>query len=213
MPDYRHILWDGRRWILAAVLLFVAGALLGFGWAALQPDLVLHQIQPFVGLLRDVGERLTGTASPLERTSVIFRNNGLAVMRMMLFGLFPVPFFGFWPAAGTFGNGLLLGIIVGLGGRISPLATSPETLLLATLPHGVIELPAVWIAAAWGMKLGLAWLLPGAAGQRLRVLGHSALEAAQIFVLVAILLLLAAAIEANVTLALVQNTRTAPGIL
>ena len=53
------------------------------------------------------------------------------------------------------------------------------------------------------MKLGLAWLLPAARGQRMRVLGHSALETGQIFVLVSLMLL--AAIEANITLALVQQ--------
>jgi stage II sporulation protein M len=132
---------------------------------------------------------------------------------MMLLGLFPLPFPGFWPAMGTFGNGLLLGIIVGLGERISPLASTPQTFLLATLPHGVIELPAVCIASAWGMKLGLAWLAPRAAGRRWQVLGQSALEAAQIFVLVAVLLIVAAAIEANVTLALVKGAQSAPGIL
>src|SRR5262249_47744602 len=145
--------------------------------------LVLRQIQPMVGRLRDVGGRLSDSASPVERTSVIFRNNGLAVLQMMLLGLFPFPFPGFWPAMGTFGNGLLLGVIVGLGERISPLASTPQTFLLATLPHGVIELPAVCIASAWGMKLGLAWLAPRAAGRRWQVLGQSALEAAQIFVL------------------------------
>ncbi len=213
MPNYRQIVWEGRRWLLAAVLLFVAGGLLGYVAAMLQPDFVLERMRPFVTLLQDVGERLTSSSSPVERTSIIFRNNGLAVLRMMTFGILPFPVFGFWPAAGTFGNGAILGIVIGLGGRLSPLALSPWTFLLATLPHGVIELPALWIAAAWGMKLGLAWILPPAAGQRLRVLGRSALEAGQIFVLVSLLLLVAAAIEANVTLALVQSARTSPGIL
>lgn len=213
MPDYRHILWVGRRWLLAAFLLFVAGSVLGYAVAVTQPDLVIEYMRPFVGLLREVSERLTGSASPVERTSIIFRNNGLAVLRMMAFGILPFPVFGFWPAAGTFGNGAILGVVVGLGGRFSPLALSPGTFLLATLPHGVIELPALWIAAAWGMKLGLAWIFPSAAGQRRRVLGRSALEAGQIFVLVSVMLLIAAAIEANITLALVQSSRAATGIL
>ena len=95
--------------------------------------------------------------------------------------------------------------MLGLGTQFSPLAASPGLLLLATVPHGIIELPALWIGAAWGMKLGLAWLLPRRGGRRLRVLGHSALETGQVFVLVSLMLLAAAAIEANVTLALVQQ--------
>jgi stage II sporulation protein M len=107
----------------------------------------------------------------------------------------------------------LIGAIIGLGNRLLPEMPSLGTVLLATLPHGVIELPAIWIASAWGMKLGLAWLLPGASGQRIRVLGRTALEGAQVFVLVAVMLLVAAAIEANLTLALVRSTQAAAGIL
>jgi stage II sporulation protein M len=218
MPDYRRILWDGRRWILCAVLLFVSGALLGLVVALAAPQQAMAQLQPFAGLLRQVGERLAAETSPVQRTAIIFRNNGEALLRLMLLGLFPFPFFGFVPAAGTFLNGAIIGVVLGLGTQFSPLAASPWLLLLATVPHGIIELPALWIGAAWGMKLGLAWLLPSARGQRLRVLGKSALETGQVFVLVSLMLLVAAAIEANVTLALVQQQAPAvraatPGIL
>ncbi|HEX2517529.1 MAG TPA: stage II sporulation protein M [Chloroflexota bacterium] len=218
MPDYRRILWDGRRWILCAFLLFLSGSVLGLIVALVAPQWATAQLQPFAGLLRQVGERLAAETSPVQRTAIIFRNNGEALLRMMLLGLFPFPFFGFVPAAGTFFNGALIGVVLGLGTQYSPLAASPGLLLLATVPHGIIELPALWIGAAWGMKLGLAWLLPAARGQRLRVLGHSALETGQIFVLVSLMLLAAAAIEANVTLALVQQQAPAvraatPGIL
>jgi stage II sporulation protein M len=175
-------------------------------------------LEPFAGILRQVGERLAAETSPVERTAIIFRNNGEALLRLMLLGLFPFPFFGFVPAAGTFLNGAIIGVVLGLGTQFSPIAASPGLLLLATVPHGIIELPALWIGAAWGMKLGLAWLLPAARGQRLRVLGQSALETGQVFVLVSLMLLVAAAIEANVTLALVQQQvgtvrAASPGIL
>jgi stage II sporulation protein M len=218
MPDYRRILWDGRRWILTAFLLFVVGALLGLVVALVAPQQARAQLEPFAGILRQVGERLAAETSPVERTAIIFRNNGEALLRLMLLGLFPFPFFGFVPAAGTFLNGAIIGVVLGLGTQFSPIAASPGLLLLATVPHGIIELPALWIGAAWGMKLGLAWLLPAARGQRLRVLGQSALETGQVFVLVSLMLLVAAAIEANVTLALVQQQvgtvrAASPGIL
>jgi stage II sporulation protein M len=218
MPDYRRILWEGRRWILTAFLLFVSGSLLGLIVAVVAPQWATAQLQPFAALLRQVGERLAAETSPVERTAIIFRNNGEALLRLMLLGLFPFPFFGFVPAAGTFLNGAIIGVVLGLGTQISPLAASPWLLLLATVPHGIIELPALWIGAAWGMKLGLAWLLPAARGQRLRVLGRSALETGQVFVLVSLMLLVAAAIEANLTLALVQQQvgtvrAASPGIL
>jgi stage II sporulation protein M len=207
MPDYRRILWDGRRWLISAVLLFLVGIVAGLFTSVAFPDESLRVLQPAMERLREVGQRVTSEPSPFERTSIIFRNNGLALLWMMLLGLFAVPFFGLVPAAGVFGNGAMIGIIVGLGSRFSPGAASPGAILLATLPHGIIEIPALWIGTAWGMKLGLAWLLPGAAGHRLRTLGRSALEAGQIFVLVSVLLIIAAAIEANVTLAIVQQSR------
>jgi stage II sporulation protein M len=209
MPDYRHILWEGRRWLITAVLLFVCGLVAGLIVSITVPDEALRILQPAMERLRDVGQRVATEASPLQRTSIIFRNNGLAVLWMMLLGLFAVPFFGLVPAVGAFGNGAMIGIVVGLGPRFSPLAASPGTMLLATLPHGIIEIPALLIGTAWGMKLGLAWLLPNANGHRMRTLGRSALEAGQIFVLVSVLLIVAAAIEANVTLALVQGARQA----
>ncbi|HEX2185258.1 MAG TPA: stage II sporulation protein M [Chloroflexota bacterium] len=213
MPDYRQILWDGRRWLGTAVLLFVVGILLGYIAAAAEPEMVTERIRPLLGLLQSMGDRLAETSSPVERTSIIFRNNGLAVLRMMVMGILPFPVFGFWPAVGSFGNGAILGIILGLGTRLTPMAASPGLFLLATVPHGIIELPAVWIGAAWGMKFGLAWLMPGAAGQRLKVLWQNAVESAQMFVLASVLLIVAAAIEANITLSLVQSARNTLGIL
>jgi stage II sporulation protein M len=213
MPDYRRILWEGRRWLTTAVLLFLAGVVVGLVTSVAVPEEALRILQPAMERLREIGQRVATEASPFERTSIIFRNNGLALLWMMLLGLFAVPFFGLVPALGAFGNGAMIGIVVGLGPRFSPLAASPGTILLATLPHGIIEIPALWIGTAWGMKLGLAWLLPGASGHRLRTLGHTALEAGQIFVLVSVLLIVAAAIEANVTLTLVQQTRQAVPLL
>jgi stage II sporulation protein M len=167
-------------------------------------------LRPAMARLQEIGQSLTGNTSPLERTSIIFRNNGLVALWMMVLGVF---MFGLVPAVSSFLNGALIGAILGLGNRLLPESPSLGMVLLATLPHGVIELPAIWIASAWGMKLGLAWLLPGASGQRIRVLGRTALEGAQVFVLVAVMLLVAAAIEANVTLALVRSTQAAAGIL
>ena len=121
MPDYRRILWDGRRWMLTAVLLFVVGAAAGAGRGpGRPPDEARRSCSPSPGCLREVGERLAAETSPVERTSIIFRNNGLALLRMMLLGLFPFPFFGFVPAAGTFVNGAMIGIVARAGDALLP---------------------------------------------------------------------------------------------
>jgi uncharacterized membrane protein SpoIIM required for sporulation len=58
------------------------------------------------------------------------------------------------------------------------------------------------------MKLGLSWLMPAANGRRLVEWRETAAEAAYVLVLSAALLAVAAAIEGNVTLALVQWLRS-----
>jgi stage II sporulation protein M len=201
VAGYGTLLWGGRRWIAAAVLLFVGGAVLGYGAASAQPAFALQQIRPLLTILRDVGERVAAAASPLERTWIIFATNARSVLWMMLGGAV----FGLLPAVGVLTNGLAVGAVAALAGHVSPLPPSPRILALSILPHAIFELPALWFASAWGMKLGLAWLQPAAAGNRAGVFRAAALEAAQVFALALVLLFIAAAVEANVTLALVRS--------
>jgi stage II sporulation protein M len=203
LRSYQQVLWRGRRWLATAVLLFVLGAVAGYVLAVANPGTVMETIRPLLSLLRGMGERIAASESPVERTLIIFRNNLLAVVRMMVGGVL----LGILPAMATAGNGLLLGMVFGLGSRLSPLGASPWVMLLSVVPHAIFEVPALWIAGAWGMKLGLAWLLPSAAGGRLQVLRQSAAEAVQMGVLAIVLLLVAAAVEGNITLYLVRGGR------
>jgi stage II sporulation protein M len=150
-----------------------------------------------------VGARVETSQSPIERALVIYANNLRATGAMLAAGLLA----GIVPALALFVNGAVVGVVMGLGERLSPLAVSPLTLALAILPHGIFEVPALWLAGAWGMRLGLSWLQPDAAGRRTHVLARSAIEAGQVFVLAAVLLLIAAFVEGNVTPALVQLAR------
>jgi uncharacterized membrane protein SpoIIM required for sporulation len=63
-------------------------------------------------------------------------------------------------------------------------------------------LPAVWIAGAWSLKMGLAWLLPAASGRRGAVWATSVLEGLWIVPLITVLLAIAAVVEVLVTLPL-----------
>jgi stage II sporulation protein M len=74
--------------------------------------------------------------------------------------------------------------------------------LAVIMGHGVLELPALFIAAAVGMRIGLAFLLPK--GGRVNAVSGSIKAAAVIYLAVVLPLLLAAAfIEAYVSSALV----------
>jgi stage II sporulation protein M len=203
IPDYPRILWDGRRWLAAAALLFLLGIAAGYVVAVTHPSVALAQIEPAVAKLHEVGTRVTSSRSPVERAVLIYRNNLTAVCVMLAGGLLA----GVVPALALLFNGAMLGALIGLGGTVSPLAVSPLLLALSILPHGIFELPAVWCGGAWGMRLGLGWLRYDEAGARRRALAQTAIEAAQVLLLAAALLLLAAFIEGNVTPALVRSVR------
>ena len=178
--------------------------LFGYTAAAARPAVVAEQVQPLLGLLRSIGQRVTTSHSPWERTRLIFVNNTLSVARMTAGGAV----LGLLPAIGTLGNGLLFGVVLGLGSRATAVPASPLALFLSIAPHGVFELPALWIGAAWGMKVGLAWLAPEAAGRRWLVWRASVMEAVVMLGLALAMLFVAAVVEGNVTLAVVRALRS-----
>jgi stage II sporulation protein M len=202
------ILWGGRRWILASVLLFFLGTAAGWWVAQAEPQMVLDQLQPVLERLSGLGGQVMQSQSPLERGWLIYRNNAQAISAMMLFGAIPV-FGAIVPAFGMFGNGALLGVVIGLGARISPRAVDPMQLLLGLAPHGIFELPAIWLGAAWAMKLGLSWLTPGAFADRWERVKRTAREAVIVLGVAMALLLIAAIVEGNITLALVRRSGAA----
>lgn len=198
------ILWTGRRWLLASTALFLVGILLGWGASQADPDMLIEQLQPIVERIGGLGQRVLSAESPGERTWIIYRNNAQAISVMMLAALVPV--IGWLlPAFGMLGNGMLLGVVFGLGSRLSGRPIDPMQLLIGIAPHGVIELPAIWLGAAWAMRLGLRWLAPSAEGQRWEVWQHCAKEAVIVLALVMVLLGIAAFVEGNVTLALMRG--------
>jgi stage II sporulation protein M len=198
-----RILWAGRWWTLTAFLLFAAGVASGWLVSQTEPDLVLAQIRPVVERIGGLGEQVTRSQSPLERTWIIYRNNAQAVSAMMLGGLI----LGLLPMLGMFGNGFIVGVVVGLSGRLAPAGADAWQMFLALAPHGVVELPAIWLGAAWAMKLGLGWLTPAAAGRRWDTFVQTAREAVVVLGVSMVLLLVSAVVEANLTLTLVRAGR------
>ncbi len=193
----------GWRWLVAALLLFLAGCLVGYAAGASRPDVVVVLAAPALDTLRHLGRQVAEAPTPVARALPIFANNVRSILVMLAGGLL----LGIIPLAGTFINGVLVGIVGAVGARLTGNALPPWLLVASLAPHGIFELPALWLGAAWGMKLGLAWLLPAAAGHRLATLRRSAGEATQIFAACVVLLLIAALVEANITLALVRALR------
>ncbi len=204
-PDYRRLLALNRTWIAAAAAIFLLGCLAGFVGARAAPERALQIAEPVFSQLETLAAQVLATDNPLVRSGLIFANNARASVLTLLLG----SGFGLVPLSALLANGSLIGLLIGLSTgtplpALPALPRDPVFFAVALLPHGVIELPAVLVIAAWGLKLGLAPWLPSAAGARGTVWRTTAREALQILALVVVLLLIAAVIEANLTLALVQ---------
>ena len=202
------ILWSGRRWVLTSAALFVAGILMGWGFSQVEPDLLLAQLQPVVERISGLGQRVLSAESAAERTWIIYRNNAQAVSVMMLAALVPVVGW-LLSALGMLGNGMLLGVVFGMGSRLSGRPVDPMQLFVGIAPHGVIELPAIWLGAAWAMRLGLRWLAPSAEGERWVVWQQCAKEAVIVLTFVMVLLGIAAFVEGTITLRLLRGALAA----
>lgn len=204
-PDYRRLLVLNRTWIAAAVALFLLGFLLGFAGARVAPERALVIAEPVFSQLETLAAQVLASDNPLVRSGLIFANNARASVLTLLLGAG----FGLVPLGVLLTNGSIIGLLIGFSSgtplpELPDLPRDPLFFAAALLPHGIIELPAVLVVAAWGLKLGLAPWLPSAAGARVAVWRTTARESLQILVPVLVLLLVAAVIEANVTLALVQ---------
>lgn len=194
---YLQLISENWRWLAVATLLFALG-LLGGGVLAMEDP------QRASGILEDTLRALRGTIGPMaggtwQGVLAVFLNNARATTIAMVLGIAV----GIVPALVLLANGVLLGVLVGLaltGATRVPLALLP----LALLPHGIVELPTLILASAWGLKLGLAWLAPSAAGRRWIVLQRTLWEVVRIYLLVLAFLLAAAAIEMLLTYALVR---------
>ncbi|MGE5528635.1 MAG: stage II sporulation protein M [Patescibacteria group bacterium] len=130
----------GYFWLGAAV--FFAGIVLGALLPALSPGLTRGMLdlmaQKFGPILKQIGE-----LGPAGGVLVIFANNLRAALVTMAAGFTLI-----LPAVALFLNGLLVGLTA-VRGR-----AALGGFLLTVLPHGVLELPALFLASALGWRMG-----------------------------------------------------------
>jgi stage II sporulation protein M len=138
--DFREM----KHYFIACTLVFAAGIYLGY--SSEQFHAFLHgQVQG----LGAIAQRLQATEHPqLWFFVFIFLNNAIKSILFIYLGAF----FGVFPLFVLLVNGMILGFV----GSAVP---ENESLLLMTitgiLPHGIIELPAIIIACAYGIRFGV----------------------------------------------------------
>lgn len=211
MPELKKLLADGRRYIWAALFIFVVGAFLGYVYHGPFGE----AIAPFMENLRELAKRIEAVNSPLYMSWLIFQNNLVASLTLLILGtvLFVIPIFS------LFINGVAVGYVLAITSLQE--GVSPFSMFLfGILPHGLLELPAVFLAGGIGMFFGLRllyWLfgsgqflahLFGGMEQSvgefwqeksLPALGQRARGAVRLVLVVAVMLLGAAVIESFIT--------------
>jgi stage II sporulation protein M len=141
LPEFKVYLKDLRKFIYVSVALFLifyaAGYIMGIENHA-NSDSALNnyarQISPSIGQPQDV-----------EMMSIFINNAWISLTEIVL-GLL----IGFWPVFYTLYFGIRLGLID------SSIVTSQGIFyaVIGTIPHGIVELPALLLSAAIGLRYG-----------------------------------------------------------
>jgi stage II sporulation protein M len=175
-----------RSYLLTSVVLLGLGVLVGvaiiayYTGAAQQLE---NELSGFVKIFRELPK--------LQLLTAIFLNNALKTFIVIIFGMF----FGVIPVLFLLVNGAAVGVAITSATQSRGLWES----LLAILPHGVLELPAVLLGTSIGLMIG-GHSIRRIFGTADTTLGTELGRALKFFVAVIIpLLILAALVEAFIT--------------
>lgn len=179
------VLRQNKIYLWAAFGLFVLGWALG----ALFTDSILKVVQPSLDQLRQLAEQAKGQ-SAIATSGMIFTNNLRAAVTMLLLGILAcVP-----TIISLLVNGMMIGVMLPQAGD-----HLFGMLAFGILPHGIFELPAIFIASAFGMKLGRVLLVPLADKTRWQSFRFVWREVLSVSWFLLALLLVAASVEGMVT--------------
>ena len=129
---------EARRYIYLAVGLFVLSGIVG------------AVFNSYFGFFDDVLKDIINKTQGLNMWQImvyIFYNNVMAA----LFSLFLGIFIGIFPFFNAITNGLLIGYVLALSYKV----TNSVFIIWRLVPHGLFELPAIFISIGLGMKLGM----------------------------------------------------------
>jgi stage II sporulation protein M len=137
----RSYLRDLKPYIIASVLLILAGAVIGFATSTYVPKVAAARNET----LREFSRLFLGLPKPLLAVA-IFLNNSAKTLAMILLGTFA----GLVPLIFLLVNGYVLGLVF----HASLESRGALAFLLAIAPHGVFELPAILLGTSVGLRLG-----------------------------------------------------------
>ncbi|TKV28348.1 stage II sporulation protein M [Arthrobacter sp. NamB2] len=143
------------RWLTVSVgVLFLAVTALYALWVAGTPG-VIQALGTDEDLRRYVEEDFTNYYSENPAASfagLVWTNNAWIALQAVAFGVS-----GIWPAFILYQNAQGIGITAGMMASYDRL----DVFFLYILPHGFMELTAIFIATAAGLRIFWAWAAPG----------------------------------------------------
>jgi len=131
-----------KNFIYTIIGIFIFFVLVGFFIPA--PDSLVNEIMKFI---QEILEKTKDLSQPDLIKFILFNNvqsSFLAIIFGVVLGIFPI--------FGTILNGYILGFVASYASNEGGLL-----ILLNILPHGIFELPAVFIAFGLGLKFGTFW--------------------------------------------------------
>ena len=166
---------ESKNFIYFSIFVFVAASLLSFLLPV--PENLREQIIKFIEELISQTEGM----GQFEITKFIFLNNLQSSFTGMILGVF----FGIFPLAVAIVNGYLLGFV-----SSASIQSEGIFIMWRLVPHGIFELPAIFISLGIGLKFGTFIFQKNKSESFRRYLWNSL----QLFVLIIMPLLIAAAI-------------------
>ncbi|PXY71399.1 hypothetical protein CXX78_00300 [Candidatus Parvarchaeota archaeon] len=132
----RYIL-ESKNYIILAGLLFVSGSLFGLVFAS------------ELGFMDETLKKLIEETKNMNVSQLIFfifQNNLIVAFLMIILGIF----LGIFPIINIFANGAVLGFVFSKIQGVNLIKA-----IFSLLPHGIFELPAIFISVGLGIKLGM----------------------------------------------------------
>ncbi len=187
---------ENPSWLSLSLLLFLAGFFLAFYTLQKVPD-AFGYFNSQIKSLTELGDEVF-SSSPAAGIYLLLSNNMIASFSVLLFSFF----LGLPPLIGLIGNGSLLGVVAFIlseqGIKIIPF------FIFGVLPHGIFELPAFFISASLGLKIGYHIIFPYPGCGRLETLKQLWQEIVRMVPAIFLLLLIAAAVEVLLTPYIIQ---------
>jgi stage II sporulation protein M len=184
----KDALYRNKNLILACIVLYIISIPVGYVSYDLVADKVMPMIQQFT---QDISGK-----SQLDTAITIFMNNYRVCGLLLLAGTFILP-----TVFILFVNGFAMGFVMKL---LEIRNHDLFFLIKGVAPHGIFELPAIFISAAIGLRIGLSYITLDKK-KRIENVNKAIKEAVLInFLVVLPLLLIAAFVEAFITAALLK---------